>query len=186
LSDWLEALPVAPAQKEGLLLPLLAALTGCTIAQALTLSARSAMFFVGKALPDNLLGLRYENSLLGLGGNVGVLARQSHDLTLHLGPPVSQTVPMPKGYRIRNVAGATEDVDVLVFANPPYRAQPLLPGLPQLAQAAATLALFDYFPSEITLHRDPVYMPTQPLFWSAYNADVAGDRCEGSVWYGAL
>lgn len=75
---------------------------------------------------------------------------------------------------------------MLVFANPPFRARPLLPDLPELAQVAATLEAFEYFPAEIAIHRDPVYMPTQPAYWSAYNADVAGDHCEGSVWYGAL
>jgi predicted NAD/FAD-binding protein len=186
LGDWLEALPVAPAQRDGLLLPLLAALTGCTVPQALTLSARSAIFFIGKALPANLLGLRYKNSVLGLGGNVKVLAQKCHDLTLRLGSPVSAIQPTPTGFQIRNAAGAAEDVDVLIFANPPFRARPLLPDLTDLAQAATTLQAFEYFPAAIDIHRDPAYMQTHPAYWSAYNADISNGRCEGSVWYGAL
>ena len=186
LADWLETLPVPPAQRDGLLLPLLAALTGCTVPQALTLSARSAIFFIGKALPPSLFGLRYKNSLLGLGGNAKVLALRCHDLTVHKGSPVTAIQATPTGYSIQNAAGVVEDVDVLVFANPPYRARPLLPALPDLAQAAATLETFEYFPSKIVIHRDPAYMQTHPGYWSAYNADISNGRCEGSVWYGAL
>jgi len=186
LGDWLAGLPIAPAQRDGLLLPLLASLTGCTIPQALTLSARSAVFFIGKALPANLIGLRYKNSLLGLGGNVSVLAQRCHDLTVHRGSPVSGIEPIPTGFRISNAAGAVEDVDVLVFANPPFRARPLLPDLPELAPVAATLESFDYFPAKIAIHRDPVYMPAAPAYWSSYNADISGESCEGSIWYGAL
>ena len=86
LEDWLNGLPVPPEQREGLLLPLVAALTGCSIEQARALSARSALFFIAKALPRNLLDpIRYNNSLLGLEGNVEYLAAQCHDLTTHLG-----------------------------------------------------------------------------------------------------
>jgi uncharacterized protein len=186
LADWLEALPVPQAQRDGLLLPLLAALTGCTLSQALALSARSALFFIGRALPSNLIGLRYNNSLLGLGGNVKVLAEQCHNLTVHLGSPVIHVQPTTRGFRIRNADGATANVDVLVFANPPFRAQPLLPDLPELAPAAALLAAFHDFPAVIAIHRDPTYMPARAAFWSSYNADVSDDRCEGSIWYGAL
>jgi uncharacterized protein len=185
LGDWLATLPVPPEQRDGLLLPLLAALTGCSLEQAPSLSARSAVFFVGRALPDNLIGLRYKNSLVGLGGNVQYLANQCHNLTRHLGSAVTAVQQTADGFRIANAAGAVEDVDTLVFANPPFRAQPLLPNIPELAEVATTLQAFEYFPSAVAIHRDPVYMPAQPVYRSSYNADI-GSRSEGSVWYGAL
>jgi predicted NAD/FAD-binding protein len=186
LGDWLDALPVGPEERDGLLLPLLAALTGCSIEQAPGLSARSAIFFIGKALPSNLLDLRYNNSLLGLGGNVEYLARRCPNLTSRLGSPVTSVQPTGNGYQIRGVGGMAEDVDVVVFANPPFRARRLLPDIPELSDAAAVLERFEYFTAEISIHRDPVYVPRRRAFWSAYNADIEDGHCEGSIWYGAL
>ena len=190
LDDWLRSLPVPPEQREGLLLPLLGALTGCSIDQARALSARSALFFIAKPLPRNLLDpIRYDNSLLGTEGNVETLAAHAHDLTTHLGSAVTAVEPVDGGgHRVRNAAGACEKVDVVVFATPPYQARPLLPAIPELDGVAQVLDAFEYFTSQIAIHRDPIYMPGKRRFWSAYNAaiEVEAGYCEGSVWYGAL
>lgn len=190
LEDWLRSLPVLPPPRETLLLPLLAALTGCSIEQARALSARSALFFIATPLPKNLLDpIRYDNSLLGLQGNVEALAARTHDLTVHVGSAVTAVEPADDGrYRVRNAAGRHEKVDVVVFATPPYRARPLLPAIPELDGVAAVLDAFEYFTSQIAIHRDPIYMPGRRRFWSSYNAaiDTEAGYCEGSVWYGAL
>jgi predicted NAD/FAD-binding protein len=190
LEDWLAGLPVPAEQREGLLLPLVSALTGCSIDQGRALSARSALFFIAKPLPKNLLDpIRYDNSLLGLEGNVQSLAAQTRDLTAHLGSAVTAVEPAGGGrYRVRNAAGTCEEVDVVVFATPPYRARPLLPAIPELDGVAPVLDAFEYFNSEIAIHRDPIYMPGPRRFWSSYNAgiDTGAGYCEGSVWYGAL
>jgi len=190
LADWLGSLPVPPEQREGLLLPLVSALTGCSIGQARALSARGALFFIAKPLPKNLLDpIRYDNSLLGMGGNVEVLAARTHGLTVRRGSAVTAVEPADGGrYRIRNAAGRCEEVDVVVFATPPYQARPLLPAIPELDGVAAVLDAFEHFTAQIAIHRDPIYMPGRRRFWSAYNAgiDTDGGYCEGSVWYGAL
>jgi predicted NAD/FAD-binding protein len=183
LGDWLAGLPVSAEQRDHVLLPLLAALTGCSLAQAPALSARSAIFFVAAALP----ALRYSNSFYGLGGNVDQLAARSQNLTLRLGSPVISVEPRSGGgYRIKNADGAAEDVDAVVFANPPYLARPLLLRIPAQWDAAPVLAQFAYFSSVISIHRDPLYMPAKVAWWSSYNASLGGGFCEGSVWYGGL
>ena len=188
LGAWLESLPLRPEQREGLLLPLLAAMVGCSIEQARGLSARGAVLFVAKALPDKLLDpVRYGNSLLGLGGNLQRLARLSQDLATRLGSPVTAVRPLARdGFRIDSADGTSWPVDLVVFAAPPYVAGPLLSGMPQLSEAAAVLEQFEYFEAEVVIHRDPVYMPENPRHWSAYNAHVSGDFAEASIWYGAL
>jgi predicted NAD/FAD-binding protein len=185
---WLGRLPVPREDREDVLLPLLSAMIGCTIEQTRGLSARGALVFIGKALPDRLLDpFRYANSAIGLGGNVARLAAESGNLESHLASPADAVRPLPGGgYRIRNQAGVCEDVDILVFATPPYATRPLVEGLPGLAPLSAVLAELDYFPSEISIHRDPIYMPADRRFWSAYNPLRDGDRSEASVWYGAL
>jgi len=190
LDDWLGSLPVPAEQREGLLLPLLSALTGCSIDQARALSARSALFFIARPRPRNLLDpIRYDNSLLGMEGNVEALAAHTPDLTAHLGSAVTAVEPADGGrYRVRNAAGTCVEADVLIFAAPPYRARPLLSAIPALDGVAAVLDAFEYFTARIAIHRDPVYMPARRRFWSSYNAGIAIEEgyCEGSVWYGAL
>ena len=185
--DWLQDLRVPVEQREGILLPLVAAMTGCSLEQARGLSARSALFFIAKGLPQKLWDpLRFSNSVLGLGGNVEHLAGECQNLTTRLGSPVTAVQPWGSGYRIHNEAGCVEDVDALVFANPPTFAGPLLSEIPELGEAATVLGQFEYFSSEVAIHRDPIYMPLNRRAWSAYNAQVDGGYCEGSVWYGAL
>jgi predicted NAD/FAD-binding protein len=187
LGSWLDGLRLAAEQREGLLLPLLAAMVGCTTEQARALSARGAVLFIAKALPEKLLDpVLYGNSLLGLQGNVERLAAECHGLTTHAGLPVSAVRRrFGGGFRI-HAGGLTEDVDLVVFAAPPHATAPLLADLILLAGAARVLEDFEYFTAEVSVHRDPVYMPENPRHWSAYNAQVDGVHAEGSVWYGAL
>ena len=55
-----------------------------------------------------------------------------------------------------------------------------------LAGAASLLEELEYFTADIVIHRDPVCMPPNGRYWSAYNATTDGGHCEGSIWYGAL
>ncbi len=188
LDAWLEALPVGTEEKERLILPLVSAMVGCSIEQARSLSARSALVFVGRALPDNLLDpFRYSGSLVGLGGNVRYLSGITGNTTVHVGSPVVRVEPLPSGeLLIRNRDGVVEKVDVVVLATPPYVSKRLLPRDPALRAARRALRRFDFFDAEISIHTDPIYMPEKLLHWSAYNPCLEGDRCEASVWYGAL
>ncbi len=188
LDDWLSSLPVRPEEREGLLLPLVAGTVGCSIDQARGLSARSALVFIGLALPQNLLApVLYRQSFLGLGGNVQFLASLAGNLTTHVGANVVSVSPLPAGgFSIENADGIVENVDLVVFATPPYVTRLLLPALPGLDPVAALLEDFSYFPTEIAIHRDPVYMPEKPRYWSAYNTLVDGTHAEASIWYGAF
>jgi predicted NAD/FAD-binding protein len=188
LDTWLERLPVEPELREGLLLPLLSAMAGCSIEQARGLSARSALFFVGRALPENLLSpFLYNHSLYGLQGNLRYLAGICRSLTTHLGSNVTEIQPLSGGgFTIANDAGVVETVDVAIVATPPYVTRSLLPRRLALLEARALMERFGYFQAEISIHRDPVYMPERRLYWSAYNPILAGAFCEASIWYGAL
>ena len=55
LGDWLPTLDdLTPEQREGIILPWAASLFSGDIEQARGMSARAAMLFAAKALPDNL------------------------------------------------------------------------------------------------------------------------------------
>ena len=82
-------------------------MTGCSMEQALGLSARAAVLFIAKAVPEKLLDpVRYGNSLIGLQGNVEHIAQASHNLTAHLGTSVTAVHPLPAGgFRIEHAGG---------------------------------------------------------------------------------
>jgi predicted NAD/FAD-binding protein len=161
---------------------------GCSIEEARGISARSALVFIGRALPGNLLNpVLYRQSRLGLGGNVRVLAERCASLTVHAGSPVSSVRRLSGGgFAVENAEGRIEDVDALVLATPPYVARGLLSGLGGYERVRRLLDRFEYFPSEIAIHRDPAYMPGDPGHWSAYNSLMDGTHCEASIWYGAF
>jgi predicted NAD/FAD-binding protein len=188
LDDWLAGLRLQPEPRERVLVPLLAAMAGCSIEQVLAHSARAAVLFVAKALPERLLDpVRYANSLLGAQGNVERLAQASHNLTAHLGSAVTRVQALGAGgFRIEHTGGAPEHADALVFAAPPFATAPLLGEIPELQDAAGVLSQFEYFTAELAIHRDPVYMSPLRRHWSAYNVHADGAYAEGSVWYGAL
>jgi predicted NAD/FAD-binding protein len=188
VGDWLDGLPIGLEAREGLILPLLAAMVGCTNDQARTLSALGAVFFIAKALPDRPLDpVRYANSDIGLGGNVAAMAAACGSLTVSLAAPIAGLAALPGGgYRLHAEGGAVEDVDLLVLATPPDAAAALLGGLPGHDGTAALLGQFEYFEAEVSVHRDPAYMPVRRRHWSSYNVLVEDGRAEASVWYGAL
>jgi predicted NAD/FAD-binding protein len=45
---------------------------------------------------------------------------------------------------------------------------------------------YEYFDSRLVIHTDPTYVQRDRGNWAAYNAELNGHECEGSVWYGAL
>jgi len=188
LDVWLSRLPVRVEEREGLLLPLVAGMVGCSIEEARGLSARSALVFVGQALPNNLLApFVYSHSLFGLGRIVQSLAEISGNLTTHVGSPVERVHRLAGGgFAIENAAGVVENVDLVIFATPPYVTRLLLPPMPGRQKARSVLERFQYFRAEIAIHRDPVYMPENPRFWSAYTTLVEDGHSEASIWYGAL
>jgi predicted NAD/FAD-binding protein len=188
VGDWLEGLPLGVEAREGLIVPLLAAMVGCTHDQARTLSALGAVLFIAKALPERALDpVRYANSDIGLGGNVAALAAACGSLTVSVAAPVAGLAARPGGgYRLHAEGGLVEDVDLLVLATPPHAAAVLLEDLPGHGGTAALLGAFEYFDAEVSIHRDPAYMPPRRRHWSSYNVLVDAGRAEASVWYGAL
>lgn len=188
LETWLSSLPVGQEAREKLLLQLLSGMMGCSIDETRGLSARGALVFVGRALPDNLLApFVYSTSLLGLGGNARYLAEISGNLTTHLGSPVQSVDCNPEGgFAIRSAAGIIETVDLVILATPPYVSRLLLPDIPVRCEVRSVLEQFPYFRADIAIHRDPVYMSENPRYWSAYNTLADGSHSEASIWYGAL
>lgn len=62
----------------------------------------------------------------------------------------------------------------------------MLSTVPGFEDVRVALGAYQYFDSRILIHTDPAYDYPDRADWAAYNAEVNGVECEGSVWYGAL
>jgi predicted NAD/FAD-binding protein len=183
LDDWLRGVRGLTAWgREQIILPWLSALTGCSIPEARTLSARAGTAVVSRALPPQLAAPYCWRTLRqGLASVVDALVARCTTLTV---VPNAAVVAV-EGERTPVLAdGRRFPVDQLVLAAPPHAIAPLLRGRDDgLADA---LAACPTFASRLVVHTDPVYVHADPRHRSAYNVIRAGDRCEGCIWYGAI
>lgn len=186
LEQWVEPLTISRQLKDGLVYPFVASLNNQHVEATKALSARAALYFVSRALPDNpFAGVTYYNSLLGLGGIVHRLADDCTTLAVHAGAPVRHVARVGSGFRI-----ATKDrhelVDHLIVATPPYVARRLVHGLPNGERLGRVLAAFPYYHTTITVHTDPAYVAANRMYWSFENVEVSRGWAEGSLWYGSV
>lgn len=176
LEDWLDR--IGARAKERLLLPWLCAMTGCTVEEGRTLSARAALAVAARGLPQRLVA-PYRWTIWRAGSEVFVKTMLD----------ACQTVTVRTRSPVASVEAARAhhgSADAVVLALPPHALQPLLAasvGREALGDAAGALTSFR---TRMVIHRDPVYMPADRSHWSSYNACHDGRTCEASVWYGAL
>lgn len=188
LDEWLADAPfVTRWAREQVLLPWLAALAGCPIADARGFSARAALAVPGRAIPaDYVSPFRWSNARDGLQSVVAHLLADAPHTTVYTGAAVSRLERRPEGWRVHREGAPPEPVDTVIVACPPYRALPLLADVPDAEALGRELGAFRTFRTRMLIHRDPVYMHRDRRHWSAYNAIVADGWCEGSVWLGAI
>ena len=188
LGDWLPTLGLSREQWEGMLLPWAASLFSGDIEQARGLSARAAMVFAAKALPDNPLDPTVYYVLKH--GLVQVLRRlieQTSTVSVLTRAPVLQIAPAPQGqFQITCLDGRTMYVDDLVLAASGPGSQRLLEGLPGTDLQQAALRGMEFHPAVLALHLDPVYAAADPRLWSFLNCQVEGSFCEASMWLAGL
>lgn len=188
LDEWIRAAPLVTAHaREAVLLPWLAALAGCPVADIRTFSARAALAVPGRAIPANYVSpFRWSNARDGLEALVRDLTAGCAHLAVHAGRAVTRLLRGPGGWEIHAEGGPPERVDAVVVACPPHHAGPLLADAPDGPAVAAELGAFRSFRTRMLVHADPAYMHADRRFWSAYNAIAADGWCEGSVWLGAI
>jgi predicted NAD/FAD-binding protein len=183
LGDWLPTLGLSTAQWEGMLLPWAASLFSGSIEQARGLSARAAMIFAARALPPNPLDpLLYYVLKPGMGEVLARLVDQCTTLQLRTSAEVQHVTKNADGtFAIGCTDGSSALVDHLVFASSGPATLQLLSTLPAAAQIAALQGI-EFHDANLTLHTDPIYAPSHPLFWSFLNCGIEGPYCEASMW----
>jgi uncharacterized protein len=184
---WIRSLPVSQSFKDDVVYPWITALIGCSRADALQASARSILQTFALAFPADIFqGATTYNSAIGLQGNLQRMLDRSPTVQVHLSTPTHGLVLDRDGWFLQTPAGRSGPYRFVVLNAPPRAGRQLLRGLPTYADVTALLDAYEYFDSRLLIHTDPAYVYPDRGDWAAYNAEVDGLECEGSVWFGAL
>jgi uncharacterized protein len=184
---WVRSLAVSQSFKNDVVLPWITALIGCARADALRASARSILQTFALAFPANIVqGATTYNSTIGLQGNLQRMLARSQMVRVHLSTATHALTRTRAGWFLETRAGSHGPYRSVVLNAPPLAGRRLLRTLPSLAHLTALLNVYEYFDSRLLIHTDPAYVDHDRTNWTAYNAEVDGRQCEGSVWFGAL
>jgi uncharacterized protein len=183
LESWLSSLPLTQDQWEGMILPWAASLYSGDIDEARGLSARAAMIFAAKALDNPLAPVLYYVLNAGMIEVLQAMLVQCTTVQVLTGSPVTQiSRDLWGGFLIHYGAGLTLHVDDLVFASSGPPTQSLLASFSGTAGLQGALQGIEFRPSNLALHTDPVYVPTDQNQWSFFNCQVHGNFAEASMW----
>jgi predicted NAD/FAD-binding protein len=182
LGEWLPMLGLGRDQWEGMILPWAASLNSGDVEQARDLSARAAMIFAAKALPDNPFEqLQYFVLRPGLRQTLERMLAQASTVTLRTGAAVQGVSREPNGRFKLRASGRTVVVDDLVLACSGPSAAMLLAGVSGTAALRAAVSAIPFYDARLALHTDPLYAP-DPIARSFLNCQVSGGFCEASMW----
>ena len=184
LEEWLPTLGLNRDQWEGMVLPWAASLFSGQIDEARGMSARAAMIFAAKALPDRLTDpLLYYVLNEGMVEPLRLMIGQCSTVEILTRARVALVERETGGeFRIACVDGRAASVDQVVFASsgPPTLA--LLGGLQGTWAQRAALQGIVFRDARLALHTDPLYASADSKVWSFLNAGIHVGLCEASMW----
>jgi predicted NAD/FAD-binding protein len=184
---WIRSLPVSESFKEDIAYPWTAALIGCSRDDAERASARSILQTFALSFPANIAqGASTYNSLIGLQGNLQRMLDRTPTVRVHLSTPAQAVIWTRTGWFVDTRSGRWGPYRYLVLNAPPRVGRQLLQPRQSFRHLTTILDEYRYFGSRLAIHTDPAFMPHARDDWAAYNAEVEGRQCAGSVWYGAL
>jgi uncharacterized protein len=183
LGDWLPTLGLSTEQVEGIVLPWAASLFSGDIEQARTLSARAAMVFAAKALPeDPLAPLEYFVLEQGLIDALERMVSAFSTVSVLTNTPVESIERADTGFTVRADGGLELGVEQLVLATSGPPALALLEGVPGTLALRLALQGMEFHDARLMLHTDAAYPPGPNAVRSFLNCEVNGAYCESSMW----
>jgi uncharacterized protein len=159
-----------------------AALFGCTVAEAGTLSARAATaYFLGGSVPDA------ERTTLLLRGGVErlawTLAQDLLEARLRVGTAVVHVRGNGGAHEVVDDTGSRAEVDAVLFSTPPPTTAQLLQSQDELDDLRDLLSVFPYREVVYALHDDPAYLPDARTHWSTDNIVLHDGWSETTSWF---
>jgi predicted NAD/FAD-binding protein len=186
LGEWLPTLGLSQAQWQGIILPWAASLFSGNIDQALGMSARAAMLFAAKALPDDLASepVVYYALRNGMIEPMHRMLDQCSTVAVETNAAVSSVSRGgSRRFTVRCADGRSFAVDDVVFAASGPGTLQLLDGVPASQDQRSALSGIEFHHAHLALHTDPIYAPADPAHWSFLNCQPHGANfCESSMW----
>jgi predicted NAD/FAD-binding protein len=185
LGDWLPTLGLDPPQWEGMILPWAASLFSGDIEQARSMSARAAMLFAAKALPENIIEQVVYYTLRN--GLIEPMARMLDQCSTVQVLTDTAVTSVSRGgsqrFTVHCEDGESFAVDDVVFAASGPATRQLLQGVPASAPELSALSGIEFHHASLALHKDPIYASVNPDYWSFLNCQPHGTSfCEASMW----
>ncbi len=186
LEDWLPTLGLTSDQWEGMILPWAASIFSGQIEEARGMSARAAMIFAAKALPDKITDpLLYYVLNQGMAAPLLAMLGQISSARILTGAQVTSVVRNAAGgFQIACADGRAATVDQVVFASSGPPTLRLLQNMQGMAAQSAALENIAFRDARLALHTDPLYASPDSKVWSFLNSGIHGGFCEASMWMG--
>ena len=186
LDDWLQTLTVSPEHREGIILPWAASLFSGNIDQARGMSARAAMLFAAKALPDNpaIDPVVYYVLRNGLIEPMQQMLDDCSTVTVETNAAVSSVSRGgSRRFTVHCADGRSFAVDDVVFAASGPGTMQLLEGVPASHAERSALSGIEFHHAHLALHTEPIYAHEESMYWSFLNCQLHDEiYCESSMW----
>ncbi|WP_173871960.1 FAD-dependent oxidoreductase [Streptomyces albus subsp. chlorinus] len=161
-----------------------ASVHGCTLDEALSLSARSVGPLLSELGPED--GRPAYTSLVagGAGGLSQALAGDLRTASIRLGVALRRLVPLDRGPGLVGSDETVHPVDAVALALPAESAKHAVGALPGAERVHAALARVPYRDLLYGLHTDPFGMPADRRAWSVSNVALHAPWAETTTWLG--
>ncbi len=184
LGEWIDQLAIDKTYKDTILAPWIASVATGNIPQAMGFSARAVLMAFARTFPANMMATAYTyNSSIGLEGILHLLLGRCKNVTAHVKSAVTKIESFEGQWFVTTDAGREGPFEAVVVNASPYHSKKFLADLDKAL--FDILDRFEFYPTTMVVHRDPIYMPADPAYWCSQNAAVDGENCEGSVWMGS-
>lgn len=185
VDEWLSTLDIEPAQRDGLILPWIAALNSGSIEQTRGFSARAAIIFMSRALGDGALeAASYFALERGMVEVMRQMLAETTTVATHLSRPVARIERSGERPVVVDERGEKRAYDAVVFASRPDAASMLLADDPAAEPARSVIGGVDLYDARLVFHRDAAFAHADPMYRSFLNAVVDGPTCEASMQLG--
>jgi uncharacterized protein len=186
LDEWLPTLGLTTDQWKGMVLPWASSIFSGQIDEAGGMSARAAMIFAAKALPDKLTDpLLYYVLNQGMAEPLLVMLGQITGAQILTRAQVTSVGRNAAGgFQIACADGRAATVDQVVFASSGPPTLRLLRNMQGMSAQTAALENIAFRNAQLALHTDPLYASPDSKVWSFLNSGIHSGYCEASMWMG--
>lgn len=183
LETFIESQPGSAFLKTQVLYPWLAAVSGVTIADVKTFSARAALKYPVHIQPESVLRpFSLEELDGGVASYIEPLVRTLKTTQIRKGVDLHFAGKTDSHFVLQEANGDQHTFDHVIIAAPAHEAAKLVSTLPGSDRLHSILSRFPYIQTRIMVHSDRRFMPAQRKDWSVYNAMSDGPHCEATIW----